>query len=349
MGQHAINSVTRGDPATQATPNDLISGNISSNSHPLSKSNNCINGSSRVASSNGNSGSSSSSGNSPTVSRSRTVSGSRSASYQIPCKKAAAAGSFQARDNVCNFITWCRSLGIRECLLFETEDLVLGKNEKSFVLCLLEVARKGSLLGMRIPLLVQLEQEIDQELEQENEADHLDAGPQSLTRIPVAKSRVQGTRSRVRGGVSEEEEGEEEADAAGGTPGSQEQNDSQYNSETDSDSSSTFTLPQPQIVTNDLKSLHEHVVDLLNRCTCPSQYPMIKVSDGKYRIGDTKTLIFVRILRRHVMVRVGGGWDTLEHYLDKHDPCRCYYAFAGGRRRSSAAGLNSSFKNGVRV
>ena len=23
------------------------------------------------------------------------------------------------------------------------------------------------------------------------------------------------------------------------------------------------------------------------------------------------------------MVRVGGGWDTLQHYLDKHDPCRC--------------------------
>ncbi|KAK7074166.1 Growth-Arrest-Specific Protein 2 Domain [Halocaridina rubra] len=50
---------------------------------------------------------------------------------------------------------------------------------------------------------------------------------------------------------------------------------------------------------------------------------MVKVSEGKYRIGDTKVLIFVRILRNHVMVRVGGGWDTLEHYLDKHDPCRC--------------------------
>ena len=23
------------------------------------------------------------------------------------------------------------------------------------------------------------------------------------------------------------------------------------------------------------------------------------------------------------MVRVGGGWDTLQNYLDKHDPCRC--------------------------
>ncbi|XP_037078562.1 GAS2-like protein 1 [Pollicipes pollicipes] len=50
---------------------------------------------------------------------------------------------------------------------------------------------------------------------------------------------------------------------------------------------------------------------------------MIRVSEGKYRIGDSKTLIFVRILRNHVMVRVGGGWDTLQHYLDKHDPCRC--------------------------
>ena len=30
-----------------------------------------------------------------------------------------------------------------------------------------------------------------------------------------------------------------------------------------------------------------------------------------------------QILRSHVMVRVGGGWDTLQNYLDKHDPCRC--------------------------
>lgn len=22
------------------------------------------------------------------------------------------------------------------------------------------------------------------------------------------------------------------------------------------------------------------------------------------------------------MVRVGGGWDTLENYISKHDPCR---------------------------
>lgn len=35
--------------------------------------------------------------------------------------------------------------------------------------------------------------------------------------------------------------------------------------------------------------------DLVEKCTCPSQFPMIRVSEGKYRIGDTKVLIFVRV------------------------------------------------------
>lgn len=56
-------------------------------------------------------------------------------------------GTFQARDNVSNFISWCRMIQIHECLLFETEDLVLRKNEKNFILCLLEVARRGSKFG----------------------------------------------------------------------------------------------------------------------------------------------------------------------------------------------------------
>ena len=231
--------------------------------------------------------------------------------YWIPYRKEAAPGTFLARDNVCNFISWCRSLGIRDCLLFESDDLVLGKNEKSFILCLLEVARKGSMVGMKIPLLIQMEQEIDQEIMNMN---HDIMGMTCL----------------------EEKKNQDDL----------KDHDSQYNSDSDASSSNCFnSIPQAQIVTNDLRSLHEHVVDLLNRCTCPSQYPMIKVADGKYRIGDTKTLIFVRILRKHVMVRVGGGWDTLEHYLDKHDPCRCYYSStassAGG---GIAAGIGGSFR-----
>lgn len=184
-----------------------------------------------------------------------------------------APGSFMARDNVATFIGWCRTeLGVPEVLMFETEDLVLRKNEKSVVLCLLEVARRGARLGLLAPRLVQFEQEIERELR---------AAP-SAPNAPAA------------------EEDTEEIATASGVP-----------------------TRGPRMTPSDLRNLDELVREILGHCTCPDQFPMIKVSEGKYRVGDSSLLIFVRVLRSHVMVRVGGGWDTLEHYLDKHDPCRC--------------------------
>jgi len=48
--------------------------------------------------------------------------------------------SFQARDNISQFIGWCRStLAVPDTLLFETEDLVTRRNERNVLLCLLEV------------------------------------------------------------------------------------------------------------------------------------------------------------------------------------------------------------------
>ncbi|KPP75083.1 hypothetical protein Z043_105694 [Scleropages formosus] len=79
-------------------------------------------------------------------------------------------GSFVARDNVSNFIAWCRQeLRVKDVLMFETNDLVQRRNEKNFVLCLLEVARRGAKFGMLAPMLVQLEEEIEEEIrDQEN-------------------------------------------------------------------------------------------------------------------------------------------------------------------------------------
>ncbi|XP_068096278.1 GAS2-like protein 1 [Hyperolius riggenbachi] len=180
--------------------------------------------------------------------------------------KGAMPGSFLARDNVSNFISWCRKeLGIPEVLMFETNDLVLRRGEKSFVLCLLEVARRGARFGMPAPVLIQMEEEIDEEISR-------------------------------------------------GKPNSEQR---RY---------PRVAMPtQPPRTLCDLKNLDELVREILGCCRCPSQFPMIKVSEGKYQVGDSNTLIFVRVLRNHVMVRVGGGWDTLEHYLDKHDPCRCHF------------------------
>ncbi len=59
---------------------------------------------------------------------------------------------------------WCRDqIGIPDSLLFEVDDLVLQKNLESFVLCLLEVSRKGRKFGMRIPALVALDASVERE------------------------------------------------------------------------------------------------------------------------------------------------------------------------------------------
>ncbi|XP_020030418.2 GAS2-like protein 2 [Castor canadensis] len=178
----------------------------------------------------------------------------------VSCNGSAQPGTFQARDNVSNFIQWCRKeMGIQEVLMFETEDLVLRKNVKNVVLCLLELGRRAWRFGVAAPTLVQLEEEINEELRQELALSPPDPPP---------------------------------------------------------------TAP-PKRQSCHFHNLDQMVQSLVSHCTCPVQFSMVKVSEGKYQVGDSNTLIFIRILRNHVMVRVGGGWDTLGHYLDKHDPCRC--------------------------
>lgn len=94
-------------------------------------------------------------------------------------------GSFLARDNVSNFISWCRQeLWIKDVLMFETNDLVERCNEKNFVLCLLEVARRGSKFGMLAPMLIQLEEEIEEEI-RDQESLHSQAGEPSEKSSPI--------------------------------------------------------------------------------------------------------------------------------------------------------------------
>merc|ERR1712130_551572 len=85
----------------------------------------------------------------------------------LPIRENVTPGTWFARDNVTLFIRFCRLLQVMQVVMFETDDLVLQKNEKHVILTLLEVARKGAKIGMMAPMLVQFEQEIDQELARE--------------------------------------------------------------------------------------------------------------------------------------------------------------------------------------
>ncbi|XP_028852574.1 GAS2-like protein 1 [Denticeps clupeoides] len=211
-----------------------------------------------------------------------------------------APGSFLARDNVSNFIAWCRrELWIQDVLMFETNDLVERCNEKNFVLCLLEVARRGAKFGMLAPMLVQLEEEIEEEIRDQG--------------VPGEPGPPSSALGRKGSGGSEPDP----ALAAGW---------------------------QQKRVLCDMRNLDELVREILGQCSCPSQFPMTKVSEGKYKVGDSSALIFIRVLRTHVMVRVGGGWDTLEHYLDKHDPCRCA-AFAHRYQQAKPSGQGPHSKS----
>lgn len=77
---------------------------------------------------------------------------------------------------------------------------------------------------------------------------------------------------------------------------------------------------QPAIV--DVDKIKSEVHRQTSLCECSRRYDVEQIGEGRYRFGESQSLRLVRILRSTVMVRVGGGWTTLDEYLIRHDPCR---------------------------
>ena len=75
--------------------------------------------------------------------------------YRLGAKKA----TFHARENTKHFLDWCRELGIRDDLIFETNGLVEHADEKRVLLCLLEVSRYAREVNIKPPDIISQEEE----------------------------------------------------------------------------------------------------------------------------------------------------------------------------------------------
>ncbi|CEF69084.1 Short stop [Strongyloides ratti] len=90
-------------------------------------------------------------------------------------------------------------------------------------------------------------------------------------------------------------------------------------------------LKVPSDKTSALKTekeiIEKEIMIQSQQCKCTEKYKIKKISTSEdgvtYNFGnDGGFKRFIRILQFSIMVRVGGGWVTLEKFLETHDPCR---------------------------
>lgn len=169
-------------------------------------------------------------------------------------------GQFRARENVTEFLLWCRRLHVPEVILFESNDVVqtedLRDGAREVVICLMEVARRAAKYGVPPPRLIVLENEIEQEERQEecNSPSSVDSGVEtendtnrqyrSSVKIEIIIKRPESEQNDVNSKVNSSDETNSESKVNLENKENQEEENSLGKKDSDMDQTDNVKKPQ---------------------------------------------------------------------------------------------------------
>ena len=279
--------------------------------------------------------------------------------------------------------------------MFESDDLILRKNEKNFLLCLLEIARYGSQFGVSVPAIIKLEDEIEREIQRDKQTEimsftelrrqqrdeqqqqkiqsnsgshgkyskllklvrhehreptHHEPSKNFYNTFSLSHSnganwlrqRISRIPKLTHGDRKKQYSGEDSNDSTTYTDSKTatmlSQQDSQVSRTLNADdrkSEPATSLSQLHKTVSSLRSLPRdmhislllQVVQMTDSCCCAQRFPVIRIGEGKYRIGENGTIIFIRVHRE-----LGAWLELFVFYLRFFDIMSWYGSVVVGIR-----------------